>query len=65
MDGQLALAILAVLAALVYLGRRALRTWFGRGLSGCAGCSCAPPAVPENPGKNLVGIGDLRPRRPR
>jgi hypothetical protein len=40
-DGQAVLVLLAVAAALAYLGRRAWRTWAG-GKAGCAGgCGCA------------------------
>jgi hypothetical protein len=38
-DWQLLLVALALASALSYLGRRALRTWSGRG-SACAGCKC-------------------------
>jgi hypothetical protein len=42
MDGQLVLAALAVTGSLLYLGRRAWRTWSGKG--GCAGCGCRASA---------------------
>jgi hypothetical protein len=40
MGWQLVLVVLAVAAALAYLGRGAWRTWKGRS-AGCGSCKCA------------------------
>ena len=46
MDWQLLIVGLTVLAAAAYLGRRAWRTWAGKG-SGCGSCSCHAKATPQ------------------
>jgi hypothetical protein len=43
MDWQLLLVALAIVTALAYLARRALRTWLGRGTA-CGGCKCGDTA---------------------
>jgi hypothetical protein len=50
MDWQLATVIVLVAAALLYLCRRAWRTW-GRANNGCGGgCGCAKAIVPPEAG---------------
>ena len=53
MDWQLLIVGLAVLAAAAYLGRRAWRTWAGKG-SGCGSCSCHARAAQTAPRATLI-----------
>jgi hypothetical protein len=52
MDWQFPLVLLCLAAAVVYLGRRAWRTWSGRG-SGCGVCKCAPPPAESSSSRRI------------
>ena len=68
MGWQLVLVVLAVAAALAYLGRGAWRTWKGRP-AGCGGCKCAggqPAAGGGQAPAELIPVEQLTARlRPR
>lgn len=64
MDWQLLLVVVLVVLALLYLGRRALRTWRGKG-AGCGGCKCPSPAKTPNAAatETLIPIDEVRLRK--
>jgi hypothetical protein len=64
MDWQLLLVVVLVLLALLYLGRRTLRTWRGK-TAGCGTCKCSSTATPNTGGaRTLIPVEQvkLRPR---
>jgi FeoB-associated Cys-rich membrane protein len=66
MDWQLLLAILAIIAAAVYVSRRAWRTWGHKG-SGCgggcgSGCKSAAPTTGDVQGR-LIPLDQITVRR--
>jgi len=62
MDRQLLLVIVLVALALLYLGRRTLRTWRGQG-AGCGGCKCSSTAKTPNTAETLIPSEQVRLRR--
>lgn len=62
MDWQLFLVAVAVVLALLYLGRQTLRTWRGKG-SGCGGCKCASPPSSSKNSNTLIPIEQVKLRR--
>jgi hypothetical protein len=64
MDWQLLLVDVLMVLALVYLGRRTLRTWRGQG-AGCGGCKCSSTAKTSDGAavETLIPIEQVRLRR--
>lgn len=62
MDWQLLIVGVLVMFALVYLGRRTLRTWLGKG-AGCGGCKCPGPAKTSTTADTLIPIEHVKLRR--
>jgi hypothetical protein len=64
MDWQLLLVSVLVMLALLYLGRRTLRTWRGKG-AGCGGCKCPSTAKTSNVSatETLIPIDQVRLRK--
>jgi hypothetical protein len=63
MDWQLTLVVVLVVLALLYLGRRTLRTWRGKG-AGCGGCKCSGTEGAANAAeKTLIPLEQVRLRR--
>lgn len=64
MDWQLLFVGVLVLLAVVYLGRRTLRTWRGQG-AGCGGCKCPSTAnsASSTGMETLIPVEHLRLRR--
>jgi hypothetical protein len=58
MDWQLPLALMIVLAATLYLGRRTWRTWSKR-TRGCGGCGCSVKSTAAE-GETLIPAGQLQ-----
>jgi hypothetical protein len=64
MDWQLTITVGLVVLALIYLGRRTLRTWRGQAAS-CGGCKCpgTQNTLSTNPPETLIPAEQLRLRR--
>jgi hypothetical protein len=63
MDWQLVLVILLVMLALVYLCRRTLRTWLGKG-AGCGSCKCpGSEKTADAASQTLIPLDQVRLRR--
>jgi hypothetical protein len=63
MDWQLLLVIVLVILALLYLGRRTLRTWRGKG-AGCGGCKCpGTVSAPNSTTETLIPLEHVKLRR--
>jgi hypothetical protein len=63
MDWQLLLVSAFVVLALVYLGRRMLRTWSGKG-AGCGSCKCPGSEKTANAtSETLIPLEQVRLRR--
>lgn len=63
MDWQLALVVVLIMLALLYLGRQTLRTWRGKG-NGCGGCKCPGAANTANtPTETLIPLEQVKLRR--
>jgi hypothetical protein len=63
MDWQLLLVSVLVVLALVYLGRRMLRAWSGKG-AGCGSCKCPGSEKTTNvTSETLIRLDQVRLRR--
>lgn len=64
MDWQLLLVVVLVSLASLYLGRRTLRTWRGKG-AGCGGCKCpgSTKMSPSTGAQTWIPLDELRLRR--
>lgn len=62
MDWQLLLVGVLVVLALMYLGRRALRTWRGHS-AGCGSCKCSSTTKRSSAAETLIPIEQVRLRR--
>ena len=64
MDWQLLIVGVLLVLALLYLGRRTLRTWRGKG-AGCGSCKCSATAKSLNTGttETLIPSEQIRLRQ--
>ena len=62
MDWQLLFVGVLLVLALLYLGRRTLRTWRGQG-AGCGGCKCPSTSKTPNAAETLIPLEQVRLRR--
>jgi hypothetical protein len=62
MDWQLLLVGVLIVLALLYLGRRTLRTWRGQG-RGCGTCKCSSTAKTEKGAETLIPLEQVRLRQ--
>ncbi len=62
MDWQLLLVGILVVLALLYLGRRTLRTWRGQS-AGCGSCKCSSTVKTSNSAETLIPLEQVRLRR--
>ncbi len=62
MDWQLLLVGVLVMLAFLYLGRRTLRSWRGKG-AGCGDCKCPSAAKTSNAAETLIPLEQVRLRR--